>query len=171
MTNQAIKNALAETLPLEALPHIDNIITALEKTGLYTGGTMDKIAWSDDVHRGMAAVDDYGETWIMQSEEDDIINLIHPETLKYVWAYKQNLTPTGTRYEFTPKRDHPEELDTLDDYENAPIGTIVAINSRNPLMKIDTGWEVHAGKTVPAQRLAESATAPAKVLRWGPTWG
>lgn len=166
MTNQAIKNALAETLPLEALPHIDNIITALEKAGLYTGGTMDKIAWSDDVHRGMAAVDENGNTWIMQSEETRAINLIHPETLASAWAYKKYLTPTGTRYELTPKRDHPEELNTLDDYENAPIGTIVTTGSGHPITKTETGWATSTGRTISSQRVAELG-AHGKVHRWG----
>ena len=167
MTNQTIKNALAAKLPLEALPHIDSFITALEETGLYTGGTMDKIAWSDNIHRGMAAIDENDETWIMQDQEDDIINLIHPKTLAYVWSYKKDLTPTGTHYEFTPKRDHPEELDTLDDYENAPIGTIVTNGSGHPIMKTGTGWDTSAGTTISSQRVAEIAGTPGKVHRWG----
>ena len=168
MTNtQHAKNVLAKQLPLEALPYIDDTLNALAAAGLLNSGAMDTIVWNDDVHRGMAAIDEDGETWIMQSEEDDVINLIHPETLAYVWGYKKHLTPTGTHHHFTPEPGHLTVLKTAKDYKTAPIGTIAAIDGYDPIIKSEDGWEDTDGEVLTDKESAELAIAERKVLRWG----
>ena len=128
---------------------------------------MDKIEWNTDIHRGMSVVDQNGETWIMQAEEDDVIYIIHPETLAYVWCEKQHLTPTGTRYHFTPESDRPATLKTVKEYEAAPIGTIAAIESLSPITKEKDGWERPDGEMLTNEEAAEHAIAERKILRWG----
>lgn len=167
MTNtQHAKNVLAKQLPLEALQYIDDTLNALATAGLLNNGTMDTIVWNDDIHRGMAAIDEGGETWIMQSEEDDIINLIHPETLAYVWGHKKHLTPTGERHHFTPEPNHTTTLETFEDYENAPVGTIVASNEYSPYVKQGKDyWAIAAfDKSFSDKRMSGTAR---KVLRPG----
>lgn len=161
------KIILTKHLPPEAYKYLGEMLEALNTTGLLNNGTMDKIEWNTDIHRGMAAIDEDGETWIMQSEEDDIINLIHPKTLAYVWGYKKNLAPTGERHHFTPESDRPATLKTVKDYEGAPIGTIAAIESLSPITKEEYGWERPDGEMLTNEEAAEHAIAERKILRWG----
>lgn len=62
-------------------------------------------------------------------------------------------------------------LSTLEDYENAPTGTVVSMPSRLVLMKEWKGTWRAAGLIHPLENevLADSSDTPANVLRWG--WG
>ena len=61
---------------------------------------------------------------------------------------------------------HPEFLETIGDYENAPVGTIVVAGGDAPWIKRLDGW--HSQATTPANSSTMSYKKRA-VLRWG--WG
>lgn len=63
--------------------------------------------------------------------------------------------------------EHPETLDTLGDYEDAPVGTIVAHDGYDSWVKTNTNiWACGVATYVDRDM---SATGPYRVLRWG--WG
>lgn len=63
--------------------------------------------------------------------------------------------------------EHPETLRTQEDYENAPVGTIVANSGRFPLIKRELNvWANMFDDTFSNGYLADTSL---KVLRWG--WG
>lgn len=83
--------------------------------------------WPDDIHGDL-------EIWLHELHEQ----------LKGLEHYAEPFNPV-----------HPEFLETEADYENAPEGTVVAVNgSKIPTVK-DDGWPVHM------------AVMPRRVLRWG----
>ena len=60
--------------------------------------------------------------------------------------------------------DHPEFLETEEDYENAPEGTIVANNDERPVVLVDERWR-HAGPLI-SDHYAMAGNSR-RVLRWG----
>ena len=62
------------------------------------------------------------------------------------------------------KPAHPEFLETVEDYENAPQRTIVAIGDAAPWMKLGAAW-VSATWSGRSSELMDDA--PRRVLRWG----
>lgn len=71
--------------------------------------------------------------------------------------------------ELVPKStpDHPEVLETQEDYENAPAGTIVAGNFCFPRMKDDAGLWVACGDGSADSYSVTMGLAARHVLRWG----
>ena len=79
-------------------------------------------------------------------------------------------TPNGKKYalrEVTDKPEHPETLSTAEDYENAPEGTIVALQGASAAWVKD-GGEWRRGTYAIMDSVAASAHART-VLRKG--WG
>lgn len=62
---------------------------------------------------------------------------------------------------------HPTTLATAEDYENAPTGTIAAINGFDPITKSKDGWKDDELGIMSDSEVAELAVAPREVLRWG----
>lgn len=63
--------------------------------------------------------------------------------------------------------DHPTTLKTAEDYENAPVGTVAAINGFDPITKSKDGWQDDELGIMSDSEVAELAVAPREVLRWG----
>lgn len=61
--------------------------------------------------------------------------------------------------------EHPATLTTVEDYENAPVGTIVASNEYSPYVKLRRGYWEHP-RYIPRTD-ASMADTPRKVIRWG----
>lgn len=75
---------------------------------------------------------------------------------RYVWALPSELTF------HTP--DHPEFIETEEDYASAPEGTIVANNDEIPVVLVDELWR-HTGDWT--LNHDEMAGVRRRVLRWG----
>ena len=77
------------------------------------------------------------------------------------WLYELHAQLQG----LAPDRPaHPEFLETVEDYENAPQRTIVAIGDAAPWMKLGAAW-VSATWSGRSSELMDDA--PRRVLRWG----
>ena len=132
-----------------------------------TPPTMADVEWDDDEHYLAEAEYPYHGRVIMLSEKDGWIKYFDERERKAYDVLARALTPTGKRYEIREisKPEHPETLITVEDYENAPSGTIVASNICPPYMKYELdSWTDNFGTTVSDEELAGGPTA---VLRWG----
>ena len=103
-----------------------------------TPPTMADVEWDDEKHYLAGATTSEGGSVVMLWHDD--IDTDHIITDKEEWRRDQ-LTPNGKRYELrevTDKPDepnHPATLTALEDYEDAPEGTIVARDDHAPLLK------------------------------------
>ena len=65
------------------------------------------------------------------------------------------------------KPAHPEFLETEDDYEQAPVGTIVAATGARPWVKLNDGTWLLGGGIDERASILEMNTGSRRVLRWG----
>lgn len=140
--------------------------------------TMSDIEWDDDAHAGLCAEHPkYGTVGMLEKDTHGDILLIHAEEgrLRTRWTHPHHLTPLpGTHLDLTPRSgsepettpDHPTELTTLEDYRNAPEGTIVAQDSDRPFVLI---YELWMSSPTVMRDHDEMAGIRRRVLRWG--WG
>lgn len=89
-------------------------------------------------------------------------------------AYRDDCARTGVWHTWVDPstlsfpEQHPETLTTLEDYANAPEGTIVAEDNGAPLIQDD--WRIWCAAGHPKEYAAtELAGTTRRVLRWG--WG
>ena len=135
--------------------------------------TMDEVEWSHKEHSLQGATDISGDELVMldmqrPDEESD------PEL--FVWdgvdVTRDNpdyYTPNGKRYEIREITgpEHPEILEAIEQYLDAPDGTVVAANQGNPFMKNCDTWYM-PGLYRSSQEMVDSGSTH-RVLRWG--WG
>ena len=93
-----------------------------------TEPTMADIGWDDEEHRLAGATTPEGTEVVMMWHDADETNQII--CLNSAWE-PDRLTPNGKKYELREvgapaEPEHPETLVTEQDYENAPVGTVVA---------------------------------------------
>lgn len=144
-----------------------------------TPPTMADIAWDDEVHAGLCAEHCDGDVRMIGPDPDNegvifchYINAFGPPVTGGLSA--ENLTPIpGTKIDLTPRResttpDHPVTLSSVEDYDDAPVGTVVA-DDDDVAMKRDTGRWYWAWKNGAfwAEDLADVDVDPCTVVRWG----
>jgi len=126
--------------------------------------TMAEVEWDDDEHHLAGATTGDGLDVVMICNDYDTDCIITGDG----FTPRDELTPNGKRYELreiTNEPEHPETLTTLEDYEDAPAGTIVASNICLPYMKYELdSWTDNFGTTVSNEELVGG---PTTVLRWG----
>lgn len=93
--------------------------------------TMADVEWDWDKHMlagATLAVDGATFEATMLTFEDGFISYV-TQSGERGMAFPERLTPNGTKYELREVTDgeHPETLTTVEDYENAPLGTVVDI--------------------------------------------
>ena len=164
------------TLPrgdAKTLAAIEHIMATTEEP------TMADVGWSDEKHH-LA-----GATLLTGSDRTDVVMLAESGNGIYFatsdwglgWEPHYYLAPNGKRYELvevTDKPEHPETLSTLEDYENAPIWTIVTGPVLGPAyLKVLDGKWVATACTVKLDSIDLVEGNPGDstmfVLRWG--WG
>lgn len=104
--------------------------------------TMADAEWNHDEHALAGATLDYGygttDVIMLDKEDDGFISYIAPD-YRHGYAYPQFFTPNGKRYAFyevaptvssnenaADKQAELATLETVEDYVNAPHGTVVA---------------------------------------------
>ena len=110
-----------------------------------TEPTMADVDWDTKKHR-MAGADWDGHSPVIMIEEDyfGTIVAITDDGAAVNAPFKKDLTPNGKRYELrevgAPEEPaHPATLVTEQDYENAPVGTVVDIDEA-VAVRWKTGW-------------------------------
>ena len=135
--------------------------------------TMADVEWDDEKHRLAGATTINGDSVAMLWHDDIDTDHIITDSGEYSRNY---LTPNGKRYNLVEvtvssgenvapdQPDHPEFLETVEDYKNAPQGTIVALADSPPWSKTPSGGWRQAGdyRTSP-----EMVGVKRKMLRWG----
>lgn len=169
MSNE--RERLARQWATSTLPRGDaKTLAAIEHIlATTTEPTMAGVKWEHEKHHLAGATTLAGfDAVMMWCDEEDTGHII---TDLGEWRPDQ-LTPNGKRYELrevgAPEEpEHPETLTTLEDYENAPEGTIVASNGQweVPHMKQNGLWW-RSGIACDNEFMARNCHP---VLRWG--WG
>lgn len=180
MTNEKEKLAREWAEQVKSVPEVnygpkanaaaDHILATTTKP------TMDEVEW--DAKKHVLA----GATLLTNNDEQvDVVmlakdvSIIDYATLdgKHGYEHYSYFTPNGKKYELHEAigGEHPETLTTVEDYEDAPTGTVMSMPSGLVLMKEWKGTWRAAGLTHPLENevLADSSDIPAIVLRKG--WG
>lgn len=131
--------------------------------------TMKDVEWDDEEHFLAHAVSSIGDrSVVMLGETTGMITTIDLGNQSVVRSTPNNLVPTGKRYKLVEvtERDHPEFLETVEDYRNAPEGTVVARDHLSPWWKTDDDtWErIYDEKSDTGMAFQDGVH---KVLRWG----
>ena len=133
-----------------------------------TPQTMADEEWSDEKHHLAGATTPDGDDVVMLWHDD--IGTGHIITHLEEWP-RERLTPNGKRYELHEDTapTHPEHLVDVDDFEDAPEGTIVASDGylSTPLVKRYGKW-CRDRIEITAEDL-DAVAEQLRVLRWG--WG
>ena len=131
-----------------------------------TEPTMTDVKWSDEKHFLAGATSRGGDEVVMMwNDVDETKQIICHDS---AWE-PDRLTPNGKRYELVEVTgdEHPETLRTVEDYENAPEGTIVAMPTvADVWVKAGGTWKQGEYKY---RRSGYLAGTELIVLRWG--WG
>lgn len=157
--------------------HLDaDVLAAVEHVMATTPEpTMADVEWDDEKHYLAGAVYEYeGSTCpvVMVGETRDSCGIYSVDLDEGTgfWPMPEDLTPNGKKYELVEVTDqpkHPETLTTVEDYANAPVGTIAAVDFFLPLVKLSRGfWASSMGENYSDEDIAG---ARRKVLRRG--WG
>lgn len=137
-----------------------------------TPPTMGDVVWDDEVHAGLCAEDSHHGLVRMLAADLEGGIWCMTEDGERTWARPRSLTPIpGTRLDLTPRRepaapDRPTILSSVEDYDNAPTGTVIAY-ADDVAVKRDDGrwyWSGQSG-TSWAEDLADAD--PCTVVRWG----
>lgn len=128
--------------------------------------TMADVVWDVEKHYLAGATLPNGHEVVMMWP--DTYGTGHIIAKEGEWPRDQ-LTPNGKRYELrevgAPEQpEHPATLVTEQDYENAPVGTIVAEPGSSPLIKGHDGSWYRGGDW---RNNTVMADAKRDVLRWG----
>lgn len=130
--------------------------------------TMADAKWDDDMHFLAGATSSQEDEFVMLSTwgEDEILASPPDDSRKGYGLSASDLTPNGKRYELREitEPEHPEFLETVDDYYNAPDGTIIVDSIGCPYVKRDRLWWVgtfrHEAKDM-------ARIEKCRVLLWG----
>lgn len=134
--------------------------------------TMAGAEWSDEKHHLAGAVYEYeGSTcpvvMVGETRDGEIYSVDLDENAGF-WPMPEDLTPNGKKYRLVEATggEHPETLTTVEDYENAPVGTVVEGEGKLPWTRLEYVWKETAGDV---QNDVGMAGTERRVLRWG--WG
>ena len=129
-----------------------------------TEPTMADVEWDEKYHLAGATTPAGHDAVMMWCDEESTGHII---TDLGEWRPDQ-LTPNGKRYKLVEVTggEHPETLTTVEDYKNAPVGTVVEGEGKLPWTRLEYVWKETAGDV---QNDVGMAGTERRVLRWG--WG
>lgn len=147
--------------------------------------TMEDVRWDHETMPGTGALTENGDLWIMRDDAGDSIDCISPDLVEIAFVAKGCLTPNGKRYKLVEasvssnenvaddQPDHPAVLETVEDFEDAPVGTILLVPGERPrsVQKIGVNsWRLVNSK-VPVSDMTCAVSARTHgaphVLWWG----
>lgn len=138
--------------------------------------TMAELEWEHDLHHLAGATTPDGKEVVMMWLDDVESGLVMCDNAG--WE-PSRLTPNGKQYKLVEatvssnenvgpdQPEHPTVLETEQDFEDAPEGTIVTKRGCGPWVLLENGMWVTTSAEYPSGRM--TITAPYTVLRWG--WG
>mgnify|MGYP006988283993 CR=1 FL=1 len=134
--------------------------------------TMADVEWEDSEHFLAGATANDEDEEIMLTKYDGQIITASLDDPPAIWIHQaRDLTPNGKRYELREAGDdqpeRPKVLCTVEDYGNAPVGTIAAINGYDPIIKGNDGWGSTSEGENTSEETARRAVAERKILRLG----
>ena len=123
--------------------------------------------WEDHAFSGAVIKLDMGPTEVVMLSEgwDDLLNFALLDG-RVGQQTKDRFTPNGKQYELVEVTDRPEVLVTVEDYENAPEGTVVALPGDLPWVKTEGLWRSPVFRDS-SNALAATVFNARAVLRWG----
>lgn len=132
--------------------------------------TMADVKWATE-YIFAGASDNHGTEVVMldmwrEEDGEPELYVTDPEGGGVVMEYPGHYTPNGKRYQITEVPDHPATLSTLEDYENAPVGTVVAHPGYAAFTKNQSGRWTAFNNAIGSSTMAVGERV---VLRWG--WG
>lgn len=144
--------------------------------------TMADVEWDSEKYYLAGAVDANGDEVVMLSKWFGSIRVFQVGQMDLAYPVLESpktLTPNGKRYELRDitvsqdekvgddQAEHPKVLRTVEDYEDAPMGTIVATPAGigSPFLKLPDGQWYLGDKSVGCAEMA--IAEPREVLRWG----
>lgn len=163
--------------------HKDMLAAAEYILDTTTPPTMADVEWDDKEHYlagAVCEVEGAREVVVMVSPRHDgqILCLNAEVSGAWLTPLPSDLTPNGKRYELrevtvssnetvgSDQPDHPEVLTTVEDYQNAPEGTVVAHKDCRPWTKDKFGdWLLARGTN--SRMNYHMADSKRTVLRWG----
>lgn len=128
--------------------------------------TMADVEWDEDKHYLAGCMSPYGSMVMLRPQGVNVI--VHDLNSDLTEVFdSDDLTPNGKRYELVEVTEakHPVVLETLQGYDDAPDGTIIAAAHGAPWVKEVGEWFV-GDKPATSESIAYQ---PRIVLRWG--WG
>lgn len=178
MNNQeTLARQWAESKLAMPTSHLDaDVIAAAEHIlATTTPPTMADVVWDGGKHHLAGATDDAGTDVVMLWPSGDDVDIVGTDLSYCGHRDASDLTPNGKRYRLVevtdddPEPSHPEVLRTVEDYENAREGTIVASDGylSTPLVKRYGKW-CRDRIEFTAEDLG-AVPEQLRVLRWG--WG
>lgn len=151
--------------------------------------TMAEVEWDDEKHHLAGATTPAGDEVVMMwvDEHECFDNEVTPLIVSHVGSWDpESLTPNGKRYELREagtvspdetvgegETTHPRTLATVEDYENAPEGTIIAVPGKGTTAVQKLGnneWGIVSISVKINDEDCARASADhgaATVLRWG----
>lgn len=128
--------------------------------------------WDEKKHFLLGVLDTDGDDGVLVGSSGyGEFDVYYPQYRGIVTMSNIDLRLNGKKYRITGEEDsakrvedHPEELTTLADYENAPAGTVVALPGFSPWTKMRSSTWQSCEITVDSKDLRSSG--PHKVLRW-----
>lgn len=140
-----------------------------------TRPTMADIQWLEEVHYLAGATVDAGiyekDVVMLNLAYDDRLSCHHLDGgYPATWPMSR-ITPNGKRYEIrevsgVDTANHPETLFTVEDYLEAPEGTIVVYGDNVPWTKIDADADIWLCGENKQDSQFMHATGPRRVLRY-----
>ena len=134
--------------------------------------SLESLEWDEKKHFLLGVLDTDGDDGVLVgSTEYGTFDVYYPQYSGIVTMSNVDLRLNGKKYRITGEEDsaksvedRPKMLIHLADYENAPAGTVVALNQFTPWTKMSDGkWESGTSRVGSGDlRLS----GPHKVLRW-----
>lgn len=129
-----------------------------------TPPTMEGREWVHAEHHMTGADWDSVPVVMIDPDNDRSTIVLGLEEEKVYSAEDKDLTPNGKRYKLVEVPDHPEVLETEEDYENALEGTVAAVGYSIWVKNSYGAWSAGNG----AYSNGAMAKYECTVLRWGP---
>ncbi|UBI10018.1 hypothetical protein LA324_05255 [Corynebacterium coyleae] len=129
--------------------------------------TMEDIEWSKEEHHlRIAKILSSDSTVLMLSPSVGLDHIWCLSKKGYVYKIRlDELVPGNKKYSLWSDREDLDFLKSVEDYRNAPIGTVVATDTGDPWIKNSRGYWEGISFVEDSKKMSEGVSR--RVLRWG----